>query len=131
MESNNTTKYLIGALVVTAIIIGYFYFGGGGSTSAVNSGVVPVTATKTTVAQGDPVFLQALLGLRNADMNKDIFNNQILINLKDFSRELVDEPKGRVNPFAPFDKELQSTANFTQTNTQANNPVAPSKTIGD
>lgn len=129
MESNNTIKYLIGALFLVALIFGYFYFSGGKTASSVKSGVTPVTNARGG-SEGDQTFLQALLSLRDIDLSKNILTDLSFVNLKDFSRELVDEPKGRINPFAPFDATLQLSGNFNQTS-NTNSAVAPSIKVGD
>ena len=42
-----------------------------------------------------------LLEVRNIRLNAQIFSNPAFLQLKDFSTEIVPEPTGRDNPFAP------------------------------
>ncbi len=50
--------------------------------------------------------LIALLSeLRSIKLEKDIFNNNVLLSLFDFSVILIPEPVSRPNPFAPIGSE--------------------------
>lgn len=46
-------------------------------------------------------LLSILLDLRRIELREEIFSDSVFISLKDFSQDLVPEPVGRNNPFAP------------------------------
>jgi hypothetical protein len=45
---------------------------------------------------------QALLKIEQIKLDRSIFENQIFASLEDRSEEIIDEPVGRSNPFAPL-----------------------------
>ncbi len=47
-------------------------------------------------------LLSILLDLRRIELREEIFSDRVFISLKDFSQDLVPEPVGRKNPFAPL-----------------------------
>lgn len=47
-------------------------------------------------------MLGLLLELRSIDLEDDFFESAVFNSLVDFSRELVPQPVGRPNPFAPI-----------------------------
>lgn len=54
-------------------------------------------------------LLTTLLELKSLRFESGIFEDSAFSNLKDFSREIPDEPYGRPNPFAPVGKDPVST----------------------
>ena len=50
----------------------------------------------------DRELLASLLELKSLKFNPVFLESTTFKNLKDFSREIPDEPKGRPNPFAPI-----------------------------
>lgn len=53
-----------------------------------------------TAAEGD--LLSILLDLRSVKLDDGIFADSVFKSLEDFGQELVSEPVGRENPFAPL-----------------------------
>ena len=59
--------------------------------------------TSESVENGvDRELLATLLQLKSLKFNPGLLQSNTFKSLKDFSREIPDEPKGRPNPFAPI-----------------------------
>ena len=58
-----------------------------------------VKGTDNTVLETD--LLSILIDLRLIKLDDDIFSNQVFQSLRDFGQDIVPEPVGRENPFAP------------------------------
>ena len=56
--------------------------------------------TQATEADGD--IVDTLLELRAVSLSGTIFSDPSFLRLKDFGSEIVSEPAGRPNPFAPL-----------------------------
>jgi len=89
-------KILLIALVIVAAVGLYFF------TSRED---VPLTTSVTgsgagTIGQELIVELNRLKALRS--IKRDIFLDNAFISLKDFTQEVVAQPLGRNNPFAPI-----------------------------
>jgi len=54
-------------------------------------------------------LLVLLRTLRSIDLNEEFFNDPVFRSLEDFGQELVPEPIGRNNPFAPIGQEEGGT----------------------
>ncbi len=63
-------------------------------------------------AQADPGIVSTLLTLRAVKLDGTIFSRDAFRELDDISTEIVSEPVGRTNPFAPL-----SSPNSTSTQT--------------
>lgn len=50
----------------------------------------------------DQDLISLLLELRSIKLEDRIFSDSAFMSLQDFSQNLVEEPIGRVNPFAPL-----------------------------
>ena len=82
--------------------------------------VVPNLSTTPDIegsAKADPGIVATLLTLRAVKLDGAIFSGTEFGRLKDFSTEIVSEPVGRTNPFAPLYSPNSST---TQTPVPAN-----------
>ncbi len=95
-KENKTMWIGIAVMVaVFGIYIGFFR-GEGSSDSLLTS----QSAVSGTEAGGDLVAI--LLELRSLELDPAIFSSSSFQALQDFSVELVPEPTGRRNPFAPI-----------------------------
>ncbi|MDO8576454.1 MAG: hypothetical protein Q7R90_04005 [bacterium] len=82
------------------------------SPSVPEGDLVPSPGTEDTqVNQG---IVPTLLTLRAVKLDGTIFSASAFTRLKDFSTEIVEEPVGRANPFAPLSART-STGTSTQT----------------
>ncbi len=75
------------------------------------------TPTAEGSSKASPGIVATLLTLRAVKLDATIFSQTTFTQLKDFSTDIVSEPVGRPNPFAPLTSP--STSN-TQTQTPAN-----------
>lgn len=66
--------------------------------------VAPALTTTPTAAAGPDQDLVALLfELKGIRLDSALFSDPLFQSLKDFGKDLVSEPVGRVNPFAPLE----------------------------
>lgn len=105
---------VIGIVVVLVLFIGYSFVKPDASdptTPTVSSSVAAPTGDLT--ASRDIIAL--LVDLRAIKIQPDFFSDPALRSLEDFSVPLVDEPRGRANPFAPIGVESTGIATTTKT----------------
>lgn len=89
---------LIGAVILIAFGIYSYFFTG--------TDEAPLTTETVSAASSeDQDLIVLLLELRSIALNEEIFANPAFQSLQDFSQELVPEPVGRPNPFAPLNRE--------------------------
>ena len=81
--------------VVLVLYGGYTYFFAP-STAAV------VTVTNAPGAGPDQDLVALLFQLRGIRLDNSVFADPVFKSLQDFGKELVQEPVGRQNPFAPL-----------------------------
>lgn len=87
---------LIGGGILLVVILAFFYFRGGSATVE-NSLQAGGTTSEINA------FLRQVSAVRSINLNRAVFENSVLTTgLKDQSRELPPEEKGRTNPFAPI-----------------------------
>jgi hypothetical protein len=77
-----------------------------------SGGSAPQTLS-TEDSGGDQELRQSLQTLRTIKLDAAIFTDPIYLSLQDFSTQIVDEPVGRTDPFAPL--PIAPTAQTTQT----------------
>lgn len=63
----------------------------------------------------DRELLATLLELKSLKFDRALFESNVFKSLKDFSRQIPDEPAGRPNPFAPVGTDKAKSA-ATSTN---------------
>lgn len=93
----NQTAVLATVLIVIGFFVYSYFFTGKKDTNSVLK-----TETVSTVAPADQDLISLLLELKSITLDESIFSNPSFQSLQDFSQELVNEPVGRVNPFAPL-----------------------------
>jgi len=87
---------LIIGLVVVVAFFGYSFFFTNSSDTVLQKNTTGASATI------DNELIALLLQLKSLKLDDSIFSDTTFKSLEDFSQELVSEPVGRVNPFAPF-----------------------------
>lgn len=94
----NRYKNIIIALIIIAIafVVYTMLFTGGNSQALITETVDP---SRNAVEQE---LIALLLELNSIKLDTSIFVDQDFQSLQDFSQELVSEPVGRTNPFAPL-----------------------------
>jgi uncharacterized membrane protein YukC len=93
----NQTAILVVVILVIAFFAYTYFFTGKEDSSAVLQ-----TEEVSVVAPVDQDLISLLLELKSITLDESVFSNQAFKSLQDFSQELVPEPVGRVNPFAPL-----------------------------
>ena len=93
---------------VAILVAGGVWYGLSPSTSSSN------LVTKSIAASGSPAeqgLVATLLTLRAVKLDGTILTDPAFKSLKDFSTEIIAEPIGRENPFAPISsRSLPSTS---------------------
>jgi hypothetical protein len=89
-------KLLTGILVV--IILGAAWYEFSGSSPAP---VLSTAATGTATDTQDAQLVSTLLQLQTVTLNGTILSDPGFLSLQDFTTQVVSEPVGRPNPFAP------------------------------
>lgn len=121
------TQHKFVVLIVAIVVAGGLWYGMSQS-STPSSGIVatnpdgtPVatdsTGALTAAAPTDPDtqnILSILLALRSVKLDDTIFSNPAFMSLKDFSTQILAEPAGRPDPFAPLGVGGQLPANTSQ-----------------
>lgn len=87
---------IIVAVIGLAFVVYTFLFGGEKGAALSSQDVNP---SQTAVEQE---LIALLLELRSIKLDVSLFDSEEFISLQDFSQELVPEPVGRTNPFAPL-----------------------------
>lgn len=73
------------------------------------------TKDLTTATSVDSDVVGVLLQLRSISLSGTIFSDPAFQSLQDFGREIVPEPAGRSNPFAPLNGASVRTSTSTAT----------------
>jgi hypothetical protein len=103
--------------VVLALLAAWWSLSG----SAPSDGVLTAQGAET-VAPGSQDIVSTLLQLRTVSLSGTIFSDPSFSTLRDFGTQIVPEPVGRPNPFAPFSSRSVNPATNSSTSTQ---PSAP------
>jgi len=101
---------LIAILVALVILGGAWYMFSGSSAPA-------PTLTTTNVSgesSADKNLVATLLALRAVKLDGTIFSEPAFQSLQDFSTQIVSEPAGRTDPFAPLSQGATASASTTQ-----------------
>ena len=70
--------------------------------------------TQGAEASIDRTVIDTLLTLRSVTLSGTIFAEPAFMTLRDFGTEIIPEPVGRPNPFAPLEGRATSTARIGQ-----------------
>lgn len=96
----------ISTAVVVVLFIAYSFIKPDGNTAT------PAVVSEAPIAElsASRDIIALLVDLKAIKIQKDFFGDPIFRSLQDFSTPVPDEPRGRVNPFAPVGAEGQGTA---------------------
>lgn len=75
----------------------------------------------------DKDLVSTLLALRAVKLDASLFTDPAFISLKDFSTQIVAEPVGRPNPFAPLGVNAAPSASTSTKGTQVFTPTPGAK----
>jgi ABC-type oligopeptide transport system substrate-binding subunit len=98
--SSGSSKNLlfVGLVILALVVAAYFYF-----TADRTADTDLLDSVSVAPVDGD--LLTTLEQLKAISLDEGVFANQVFLSLTDFSRDLVAQPTGRANPFAPFTPE--------------------------
>ncbi len=119
METLKKFKTLIIVVVVVIIaFIAYSQLKPASPTTGQSSVVRQTGTTGSTGATDGPSkgFATQLLAIQNIKFKTTLFSDQVYLSLDDFSRDLIPQPTGRPNPFAPLG---QNDIEFVSTDTSS------------
>lgn len=95
---------LIIIIAVAVVALGVWY---GLSGSAPSS---PLITTTPIQGGADQELVSTLLALRAVKLDGTIFTDATFVDLRDFSTQIIPEPVGRPNPFAPISSGATTSA---------------------
>ena len=104
--SHHKLVIILGVVVVAAVA--WWAISGGSAPSS--SLVTNESAAGVGGNVADQNLITTLLALRTVKLDGAIFSEQTFKALKDFSTQIVPEPVGRANPFAPLSSGVTSTS---------------------
>lgn len=104
------SQYKIFVIVAAVLIAGGVWYGlsQGPSSSSL------LTADAPAVPGPSQDVVDTLLALRAVKLDGAVFSDPAFMSLKDFSTQIVPEPVGRPNPFAPLTVSGAGSASSTK-----------------
>ena len=108
---------IAGAVLIAAAV--WFGLSGGGSPSSAS--LVTTQGANAGMSAADQNLVSTLLALRAVKLDGAVFSEPSFQSLQDFSTQIVSEPVGRANPFAP----LQAQGSLSASSTHAAAIFAP------
>ena len=104
------------------LIIGALYFimngsGGSSNTSLLGTSSLPASANGSATVGGVDQELQSTLAkVRAISLNDPIMTDPAFLGLHDINQQIVSEPSGRPNPFAPIGSDAGAATTTTSGN---------------
>lgn len=95
-------------VVLVVVIVTFAWFGL--ADQEPNSTLLTSTETRADASVAEQEILRLLLDMRSIRLDSAIFENPAFAALRDFGREIIPEPVGRTNPFAPTDVFLDAVS---------------------
>ncbi|MFA6158779.1 MAG: hypothetical protein WC763_04140 [Candidatus Paceibacterota bacterium] len=111
-ERGNTVQSLLIAIGALAVLgfVGYLYIT---RDTTASTDLLVVQDSGTVGVDSD--LLKALGQLKAIRLDTTIFSDPVFRSFFDFSTQLVDQPKGRPNPFAPLNAPASTQSSTTST----------------
>ena len=97
-------------IVLAVVVAGVAWWGLSGSGSSPSSSLLTTQPLDPSVSPADQNLVATLLQLRAVRLEGTIFNEPTFKALQDYSTQIVPEPVGRDNPFAPLNTRTTPTA---------------------
>jgi len=118
---NFISQHKIAAILVLVLLIGAAWYG-----FTASSAPAPVLSTTdaTDTNPADQSLVSTLLQLQAVSLSGNIFSDPAFTSLQDFTTQIVSEPIGRTDPFAPLSPGTIGAASSSTTNTHL---FAPAK----
>lgn len=101
-EHKILTLALISAVVLAALWYGF-------SRGTPSSSLLTAQGTAGATNAEDQDLVETLLQLRAVSLSGTILNDPAFRSLQDFGTQIIPEPVGRPNPFAPIDRGAAAT----------------------
>lgn len=89
-------------LLVVGVIVAFGLWYGLSSPSSDTTSLLDTTTDSAATDPASQEVLETLLALRAISLDGTVFQNPAFQSLQDFSTEIMPEPVGRPNPFAPL-----------------------------
>jgi len=105
-------KTLIIIVVLVALGGAWFWLSGSNDDTQDILSSTDATGGQTSGGSEDDLFV-SLLELRSINLDDQIFANPAFASLRDRGTDIVGEPVGRENPFAPFESPSRSVSENT------------------
>ena len=112
-------KVIIAAVALIVILFAWYGF------SSNPPGAALLTETPSAQAPGESDLVSTLLQLRTITLSGTIFSDPAFAALHDFGTEIIPEPVGRPNPFAPISFSIQAPSAPTQSTPKNNSTSRP------
>ena len=103
MKALFKNKIFIAGGIMLIITVAWFTLGG--SSSSETAGVLkgtPSTGDGSATGTAGQDLIQTLTNLESISLDAPVFENPAFATLKDYSRQVVAEPVGKHDPFAPL-----------------------------
>ncbi|MDB5188266.1 MAG: hypothetical protein JWO50_786 [Candidatus Kaiserbacteria bacterium] len=98
MEALFKNKIILAGIVIAIVTVAWFTLG----SSSQSGGVLQSAGTAGDSGTTGSDLIQTLTNLETVSLDAPIFTDPAFLSLKDFSRQIVAEPTGRHDPFAPL-----------------------------
>lgn len=105
-------KIILIIVVLLAAFLGINYLRSSNTDAPTSGGLVSETFDTKTSSENQE-FLRALKNLESVQLDGSILSSAAFNSLVDFSVSLVDQPKGRANPFRPINPLEAEFSAFT------------------
>lgn len=105
-------QHKVALIIIALAIAGAVWYGLSPTSETPTLTSTPASTSGMPVDQG---IVATLLTLRAVKLDGTIFSDPTFMRLKDFSTDIVSEPVGRTNPFAPLSSQAQSSSGSTST----------------
>lgn len=103
-------KLLTGILVVVLVGVAWYEFSGSSGPAPVLSSTGAASSTNAEDAQ----LISTLLQLQTVTLSGAILSDPGFLSLQDYTTQIISEPVGRPNPFAPISPGSILVATTTQ-----------------
>ena len=100
-------KAVIGIIIVLVLAVAWYMLSGSSAPAPT------LTSTDVSGNAADKNLVSTLLALRAVKLDATIFADPSFLSLRDFSTQIVPEPAGRDDPFAPLKVSPSLSASST------------------
>ncbi|MDO8481810.1 MAG: hypothetical protein Q7S75_01865 [bacterium] len=109
MEFISRNKWIFLGLGV--VVAGFFWYASSGTSAPAD--LLTTEGTVSPASPADNTLVETLLTLRAITLSGHIFSDTTFQSLKDFGTEIIPEPIGRADPFAPLNQDSAQSVGTT------------------